>query len=210
MESIKKRFGEQLRVYRKIKNLTQEKLAEKIGINLRQLARIESGESFVTAETLYNICIVLGVSPKLLFDFEIEDKTLMTGSGEKVYLKVVKSGNLIQLMNNGDDKTEYDDKQSDFDKRMQKVAINTNRDVIVDEIKNDVVYQTKIYRPDGNIDVINNDEEYKKYENLLNNISQIKNEQNKIEYMNLAYNSLCDRNALEELKTMIKGIELTL
>ena len=41
-------------------------------------------------------------------------------------------------------------------------------------------------------------------------IKDIKNDKNKINYMFLAYNSLSNRKSLEELKNIIKGIELTL
>lgn len=71
MDIIKKGFGICLKNMRKEKNLTQEKLAEKIGINLRQLARIEAGESFVTSDTLLKICNVLETSPHKLFDFNL-------------------------------------------------------------------------------------------------------------------------------------------
>ena len=71
MNIINKGFGEQLKQYRKLRNITQEKFSEKIGINLRQLARIEAGESFVSAETLLKICIILEISPSKLFDFNI-------------------------------------------------------------------------------------------------------------------------------------------
>lgn len=130
MNVIKKGFGNRLKILRKSQNLTQEKLAEKIGINLRQLARIEAGESFVTADTLFNICKVLGISPNMLFEFEIQE----------------------------------------LEKKEENMLLKT----------------------------------------LEKNISSISNETKKIEFLNLAYNSLFDKNALNELKTTIKGIELTL
>lgn len=210
MEIIKKCFGEQLKTCRKIKNLTQEKLAELVGINLRQLARIESGESFITAETLYNLCTVLEISPKLLFDFNIEDETLMTGSGSKVHLKVIRNGNLIQLVNSKISNDSEINENLDFDNRMLKVARNINKDVIVEELKNGSTYQTKIYKPDGNIEVSCNDNDEKIYNKLINDIDCIKNDKNKINYMSLAFDSLTSRKALDELKSMIKGIELTL
>ena len=210
MEIIKKRFGEQLKACRKIKNLTQEKLAELVGINLRQLARIESGESFITAETLYNLCTVLEVSPKLLFDFDIEDEILMTGSGDKVHLKVIKNGNLIQLVNNKISEDNEINKNIDFDNRMLKVARNINKDVIVEELKNGSTFQTKIYKPDGDIEVSGSNDEEKIYDKLVTDIERIRKDKNKINYMSLAFNSLNNRSALNELKSMIKGIELTL
>ena len=53
MNTITKNFGQKLKYYRKLNKFTQEELAEKIGINIRQLARIEVNERFITADTLY-------------------------------------------------------------------------------------------------------------------------------------------------------------
>ena len=211
MEIIKKCFGKQLRTYRKLKNLTQEKLAEMVGINLRQLARIESGESFVTAETLHNFCKILEISPKQLFDFDIEDEILMTTSNNNVSLKVIKSKNGIQFVNSNiiENKTN-DIGDIDFQNRILRIARNINKNIIVEELKKDSVYQTKIYKPDGNIEIATGCYEEENYNKLVNDIDNIKNDKNKINYKSLAYNSLSDKQALDELKSMIKGIELTL
>ena len=69
MDSLKICFGKRLKQIRKSKHFTQEKLAECVDINLRQMARIEAGESFVTAETLEKICRVLDTTPDVLFKF---------------------------------------------------------------------------------------------------------------------------------------------
>ena len=211
MEIIKKCFGKQLRICRKLKNLTQEKLAEMVGINLRQLARIESGESFVTAETLHNFCKILEISPKQLFDFDIEDEFLMTAYNNNVSLKVIKSKNGIQFVNSNiiENKTN-DIGDIDFQNRILRIARNINKNIIVEELKKDSVYQTKIYKPDGNIEIAAGCDEEENYNKLVNDIDNIKNDKNKINYMSLAYNSLSDKQALDELKSMIKGIELTL
>lgn len=141
MSIIKKRFGEKLKTLRKQKGFTQESLAEKIGINLRQLARIEAGESFISSDTLFNICNTFDVSPKTLFDFDLQD-----------------------LKNN------------------TSLAFN-----VIEKGKS-----------------ISN-----QYKTLKNQIESINNDSQKIEYMTLAFNSLHNKESLNELKILIKGIELT-
>ena len=69
MKNIKEAFGSNLREIRKSKNLTIESLSEKLEITPRQLAKIESGETFLTSETLCKISVVLDVSLKVLFGF---------------------------------------------------------------------------------------------------------------------------------------------
>jgi len=74
MNIIKTKFGQKIKYFRKLNNLTQEEFAEKIEVNIRQLARIESGNSFVTSETLYKICDSLKIKPNMLFDFSIDNE----------------------------------------------------------------------------------------------------------------------------------------
>ena len=68
--TVTKNFGLKIKKYRRAKNFTQEKLAELININLRHLARIESGESFVKSMTLEKLSKVLDVKISSLFNFE--------------------------------------------------------------------------------------------------------------------------------------------
>lgn len=70
MGYLKHGFGNNVKLVRKTQNLTQEKLAELIGIDQRQLARIEAGESFATAETIEKISEQTKVPVKTLFDIE--------------------------------------------------------------------------------------------------------------------------------------------
>lgn len=79
MNDTKKLLGKKIKFYRETRNLTQEELAEKIGINSKSLSTIECGQNFVTAQTLENISLALDVSIKKLFDFEdfyIENKNI--------------------------------------------------------------------------------------------------------------------------------------
>ena len=52
MGEIRQNFGRHLKSLRKNCGFTQEQLSEKIGINQRQLTRIETGKSFPSFETL--------------------------------------------------------------------------------------------------------------------------------------------------------------
>lgn len=206
MDIIKKRFGEHLKYLRKIKNYTQEALSEAIGINLRQLARIEAGESFISSETLYKICKILKISPQALFNFDIEEEVLMTGTGDLLHLNVTKNNNILVLSMKNDTNVEKVNEQT-FDSRIHAMAQRLQKEIVVDEIENGIKVYTKLYNPNGEIKIINNSEN--KYELLKSKVSEIAEDKKKIEYMNLAYESLYSKEALKELKTLIKGIELT-
>ena len=75
MKSFKEKFGKRVQAIRKSKNLTQEKLAEVIGLDTPNLSNIERGKRFVTSDTLEKIVKALGVTERELFDFDyIQDR----------------------------------------------------------------------------------------------------------------------------------------
>ncbi len=55
-------LGKRIRALRDAKHLTQEQLAEKIGISRQKYARIEGGTNNITLEELLRIAEVLGVT----------------------------------------------------------------------------------------------------------------------------------------------------
>ena len=67
---VKNLLGEKVKRLRKMKGYTQEKFAEMINITPRNLNRIESGENFVTSETLDKIISTLNVPADVLFSYE--------------------------------------------------------------------------------------------------------------------------------------------
>ena len=65
--NVKKIFGQNLKFYRKQKNLTQEEFAELVGIGVVHAGNLERGEKFISAELLGEISKKLEVSPSSLF-----------------------------------------------------------------------------------------------------------------------------------------------
>ena len=70
MGNFKQNFGKRIQTIRKSKNLTQEKLAEKIGLDTPNLSNIERGKHFVSAETLEKLAVALEVPENELFTFD--------------------------------------------------------------------------------------------------------------------------------------------
>ncbi len=64
---IKKELGEKIKRIRKLRNLTQEELAEMVDISPRSLSNIEVGACFVKSETLEKIMESLNISTEELF-----------------------------------------------------------------------------------------------------------------------------------------------
>lgn len=67
---IKLLLGKRIQELRKSKSLTQEYMAEVIGIETASLSNIERGKYYPTAENLNKIITVLGVEPDELFQFK--------------------------------------------------------------------------------------------------------------------------------------------
>ena len=57
------------RIFRKIKNMSQNQLAEKINISRTHMSRIETAECAVSLDVIFEICRILEIEPKQLFDF---------------------------------------------------------------------------------------------------------------------------------------------
>lgn len=65
--NIKKTLGNNIHEFRLKKNLTQEQLAEKIGITSITLSKLENGKSWISLETLEKLIKILDVKPYQLF-----------------------------------------------------------------------------------------------------------------------------------------------
>lgn len=73
---IDKVLGEIFKQYRVKNKLTQEKIAEKLGISVKYISRIENGTGGVKVETLVNYMNLLCISPNVLFSRLIMNKDL--------------------------------------------------------------------------------------------------------------------------------------
>lgn len=72
MKNLKEKLGFNIKQERLKLGFSQEELAEKIGIAVNNLGKIERGENFVTAETLEKIINIFNILPKDLFDFGLQ------------------------------------------------------------------------------------------------------------------------------------------
>ncbi len=64
-----KLFGSRIKELRKENRITQEKLAELIGVEQQQICRIEKGGCFTTIETLQKMAFAFDVNIEDLFNF---------------------------------------------------------------------------------------------------------------------------------------------
>ena len=71
MKNTKIKIGEQIKKFRMQRGMTQNDLAEKIGLTEKQISKIETGVHYPMFENFVKIMDVLGVQMKD-FDYEIQ------------------------------------------------------------------------------------------------------------------------------------------
>lgn len=69
MKTTKQLLGARIKELRRARGLSQEELAELIGIEPQHMSRIETGGSAPTVERMERLCSALGVELRSLFDF---------------------------------------------------------------------------------------------------------------------------------------------
>ncbi|WP_243375056.1 helix-turn-helix transcriptional regulator [Geotalea sp. SG265] len=69
MQTSKELLGARIKEVRKLRQLSQERLAERVGVEPKQISRIEGGKSSPSMDTLESIARELQVEMKDLFDF---------------------------------------------------------------------------------------------------------------------------------------------
>lgn len=72
-EATRELLGQRIKTLRKRAKLNQEDVAERVGIDVKSLSRIESGRHFPALETLESIAAVLGCPLIDFFDFPGEE-----------------------------------------------------------------------------------------------------------------------------------------
>ena len=87
--NIDKIFGKILKTYRLKNGYTQEVMAEKLGISLKYISRIENGYSGIKTRTLINYMNILGITPNTIY------KEFMTN--EEIIKQIKISEKLNQL-----------------------------------------------------------------------------------------------------------------
>ena len=65
--NIKSNLGSVLKELRNRKGITQEKLAECIGMQPYAITKIETGRAFISSETLSKLCNFFNVEPYIFF-----------------------------------------------------------------------------------------------------------------------------------------------
>lgn len=210
MINFKQAFGKNLKQIRKSKNITQETLAEMIGIHPRQVSKIETGEHFPNSTTLENICISFSVSPRELFNFDLQEIVSNTGSGDKYTYKAIVEGNVVYLDNNNfrKQKIEKINSTADIDIKMVNMAKKTMKTITVQYYNGKDNYRIIEYYPNGEYKIIKDDKNIELEKLLLRIQNMVKNDDKMLDYFSLASNAINNNQDLEKLELILSGIKM--
>lgn len=92
---LKKELGKNVQKYRKLNRITQEKLAELIGVEINSISSIETGKYFPSPDNLVKIASALNIEISELFCFKEEFSC-------EDYIKEISKN--IKLLNNNKSK----------------------------------------------------------------------------------------------------------
>ena len=81
------KFGDNLRNLRKSKKMSQEKLAEKIGVSRQSISKWECGEAYPEMDNILTLCNIFHCK---INDLVHEDITDIDSLGEEVKMSIVK------------------------------------------------------------------------------------------------------------------------
>jgi len=208
VNTLKEGFGKKLKELRKQKKLTQEQLSEILSLTPRQLTRIECGRSFPSVDTLARLCLILNIELTQLFDFSWDcELTLLSSSetGEYLYIKsvdgVIDTEKYL--------KNEIIDSASDLD--FSSLAKINKKTIIVEYFELGKRKEIKTFLSNGNVEnTVSKDKikNFLKMEMLMNKIKKFSESQKRLEFIDLSIDALSSKKALQELKSVIKGMEL--
>lgn len=206
MSTFKEAFGFNLKLIRKSKDITQEKLCEMIDLHTRQLSKIETGGHFPSCKTIEKLCITLGLQPQELFNFEFDTEMHMTGTDG--YYRAVKSGNVIYLQSsNGKEYKKFSVEDIDYFKN----AKNFGQTITVQHIENGKPLNIMAYSPDGTVELVRdfNDKEYEaNMKFMLDKARKVAKDREYADFIKTAFSALEDSKSLEKLELMITGMKL--
>lgn len=96
---IKKTVGKRVQEFRKQKGLTQEQLAETIGIDTISLSKIETGRNYPTAENISKIAEALEVNVYEFFIFDnIKTNDELKKEIDQNLAKIIKSNQKLHVV----------------------------------------------------------------------------------------------------------------
>lgn len=218
MKEFREAFGRRIKLLRKNRRITQEKLAEIIGLNPRQLTRIETGENFPSSDTLVKLSMALDLDVKYMFDFDWDPEIAMlaTGTDAKPLLRLVQNNEVVTIKSYTPVIAEEVKESKHFpvtqsEESMKKIAKKINKPLTVEYFINKKRANIKTYYPNGKIENLLTEvdiQENEEYKVLCAELKKFAKSPAKLEFIKIALQVFDNKEAAEKLKLMLKGMDL--
>lgn len=218
MKEFRKAFGRRIKLLRKNRRITQEKLAEMIGLNPRQLTRIETGENFPSSDTLVKLSFALDLEVKYLFDFDwdMEIAMLANGTDAKPVLRLVQNKEVVTIKSYSPAIAEEVKKSKHFpisqsEESMKNIAKQINKPLTVEYFVNKTRANIRTYYPNGKIEDLLTEidiRENEEYKELCEQLKKFSKSPAKLEFIKLALQIFDNKESAEKLMLMLKGMDL--
>ena len=188
------RFSQRLKQLRKELHLRQEDLAKSCGVKLTAISKYENELIKPAFDMLAKIGLAYNVNLNWLIN---EIGTMFIETPQRRLIKTG-SGNFITEETTEKSVTVMESSHN----------LDLDKDLKVEFYGADNKSFTKIYRKDGNVEYKTSKDSSDNFQNLAEKIAEVCDDEDKYEFVMTALNALHDKNSLNELKIMIKGIEL--
>ena len=218
MKEFREAFGRRIKLLRKNRRMTQEKLAEIVGLNPRQLTRIETGENFPSSDTLVKLSMALDLEVKYMFDFDWDPEIAMlaTGTDAKPVLRLVQNNEVVTIKSYSPVIEDKKKKSKHFpvtqsEESMKKIAKQINKPLTVEYFVNKTRANIKTYYPNGKVEDLLTEidiRENEEYKELCAQLKKFSKSPAKLEFFKLALQVFDNKDAAEKLKLMLKGMDL--
>ena len=218
MKEFREAFGRRIKLLRKNRRMTQEKLAEIVGLNPRQLTRIETGENFPSSDTLVKLSMALDLEVKYMFDFDWDPEIAMlaTGTDAKPVLRLVQNNEVVTIKSYSPVIADEVKKSKHFpvtqsEESMKKIAKQINKPLTVEYFVNKTRANIKTYYPNGKVEDLLTEidiRENEEYKELCAQLKKFSKSPAKLEFFKLALQVFDNKDAAEKLKLMLKGMYL--
>ena len=189
------RFSQRLKHLRKELNLRQDDLAKSCGVKLTAISKYENELIKPAFEMLSKIGLAYNVNLNWLVN-EIGSMFIETPNR-----RLIKTGTGEFITEQTEEKTEVmimsDKHNLELEQDLKVEYYDTNNETL-----------TKIYRKDGNIEYQTTKENAANIKKITDKLDEICRDKNQYEFILTAMQALDNEEALQELKILIKGMEL--
>lgn len=214
MDRIKHRFGDKIKTLRKIRGMTQEQLAECLGLNVRQISRIESGVNFVSLETMKMMCFIFNLNVGKLMDISLPPEETVFDISDKILHYTAEVTNKGTKFSKTDGQEIFYIKNFSCDRKeplLCDIARKHNQSLIVSFMEKGIIKTDIIYFTNGVFRVYNR-EKFKQIDDrlmkLFNEIVKISQNEMMLDFVDTAVKACKKPTLRKEMRVLLDGMDL--